>query len=141
MTEYDHDSENGVPEGVDLVLTSMPHERFSEESKKRMEHALEEDEPQNHYHNFEDPSDVQKLLSSRRLEIIVELLESDHDSISAVADAVGRSYKNVHDDLGTLAEYGVVRFDESAKGRSKRPYIPYDNVRVELELGVMDAQN
>ena len=66
-------------------------------------------------------------------------LENDYDSILAVADAVGRSYKNVHDDLETLAEYGVVRFDDSARGRSRRPYIPYDNVRVELELGVMEA--
>ncbi|MDZ7687332.1 MAG: transcriptional regulator [Halobacteriales archaeon] len=139
MTEHDHDFENEVPEGVDLVLTSMPHERFSEESKRRMERAVEEGEPQDHYHNFEDPSDVQKLLSSRRLELIVELLENDYENISAVADAVGRSYKNVHDDLETLAEYGVVKFDESAKGRSKRPYIPYDNVRVELELGFMEA--
>ena len=139
MTEHEHDFEDEIPEGTDLVLTSMPHEKFSEESKRRMERAVEEDEPQDHYHNFEEPSDVQKLLSSRRLELIVELLETDHDSISAVADAVGRSYKNVHDDLETLAEYGVVRFDESAKGRSRRPYIPYDNVRVELELGVMEA--
>lgn len=139
MTEYDHDFENEVPDGTNLVLTSMPHEKFSEESKKRMERAVEEGKPQDHYHNFEDPSDVQKLLSSRRLELIVELLENDYESISAVADAIGRSYKNVHDDLETLAEYGVVKFDDTEKGRSKRPYIPYDDVRVELELGVMEA--
>jgi len=139
MTEHDHDFEGEIPEGTDLVLTSMPHKKFSEESKRRMERAVKEDEPQDHYHNFEDPSDVQKLLSSRRLELVVELLENDYDSISAVADAVGRSYKNVHDDLETLAEYDIVEFDESAKGRSKRPHIPYDNVRVELELGIMEA--
>jgi len=139
MTEYDHDFEGEIQEGTDIVLTSMPHEKFNEESKRRMERALEEGEPQDHYHNFEDASDVQKLLSSRRLELIVELLENDYGSISAVVDAVGRSYKNVHDDLKMLAEYDIVEFDESAKGRSKRPYIPYDNVRVELELGVMEA--
>jgi predicted transcriptional regulator len=139
MTEYNHDFEDEVPEGTDLVLTSMPPERFDKMSKERMESALEEGEPQDHYHNFEDPSDVQKLLSARRLELIVELLENDHDSITAVADAVGRSYKNVHDDLDVLAEYDVVEFDESGKGRSKSPRIPYDNVRVELELGVLEA--
>jgi len=139
MTEHDHDFEDEIAEGTDLVLTSMPHEKFSEESRRRMESAVEEGEPQDHYHNFEEPSDVQKLLSSRRLELIVELLENDYDSISAVADAVGRSYKNVHDDLETLAEYDIVEFDESAKGRSKRPHIPYENVCVELELGVMEA--
>lgn len=138
MREND-EPENEVPGGTDLVLTSMPHEKFKKESKRRMERAVEEAEPQDHYHNFEDPSDVQKLLSSRRLELIVELLENDYDSISAVADAVGRSYKNVHDDLDVLAEYEVVEFDESEKGRSKSPRIPYENVRVELELGVAEA--
>ena len=139
MTEYNHDFEGEVPEGTDLVLTSMPPEKFDKMSKDRMESALEEGEPQDHYHNFEDPSDVQKLLSARRLELIVELVENDHDSITAVADAVGRSYKNVHDDLEVLAEYDVVKFDESGKGRSKSPRIPYDNIRVELELGVLEA--
>lgn len=135
MTEHNHDFEDGVPEGTDLVLTSMPPEKFDEMSKERMERALEERERQDHYHNFEDPSDVQKLLSERRLELIVELLENDHESIKALVDTVGRSYKNVYDDLEVLAEYDIVEFDESDKGRSKSPHIPYENVRVELELG------
>ncbi|MDZ7687838.1 MAG: hypothetical protein U5J64_03780 [Halobacteriales archaeon] len=100
-----------------------------------MERLEEDREPQNHYRNLADPSEVQKLLSSKRLELIVELLENDYDTISAVAEALNRDYKSVHDDLDVLAEHGIVRFDDSAKGRGKRPHIPYENVRVELELG------
>jgi len=115
----------------------MPSEKFREESKRRMERSLDEGEAQDHYHNFEDPSDVQKLLSSKRLELVVELLENDYDSISAVADAVDRDYKSVHSDLEVLSEYDIVRFDESGKGRVRKPYIPYENVRVELEVSEM----
>jgi predicted transcriptional regulator len=137
MTEYTHDFENEVPEGTELVLTSMPSEEFREQSKQRMKRALEQGEAQDHYHNFEDSSDVQRILSSKRLELIVELLENGYDSISEVADAVHRDYKAVHTDLEVLSEYDVVRFDESGKGKKREPYIPYENVRVELEVSEM----
>ncbi len=135
MTEHSHDFEDEIPEGTDLVITSTTEEEFFERTAEALERLEEDREPQNHYRNLVDPSDVQKLLSSKRLELIVELLENEYDTISAVADALDRDYKSVHDDLDVLAEHGVVRFDESTKGRGKRPYIPYENVRVELELG------
>jgi predicted transcriptional regulator len=137
MTEQSHDFEDEIPEGIDLVITSTTEEEFFERTAESLERLEEDREPQDHYRNLADPSDVQKLLSSRRLELIVELLESEYDTISAVADALDRDYKSVHDDLDVLAEHGIVRFDESAEGRGKRPYIPYENVRVELELAKM----
>jgi len=137
MTEHSHDFEDEIPEGIDLVITSTTEDEFFERTAEALKNLEEDREPQDHYRNLVDPSDVQKLLSSKRLELTVELLENEYDTISAVADALDRDYKSVHDDLDVLAEHGIVRFDERTKGRGKRPYIPYENVRVELELAKM----
>ena len=137
MTEHSHDFEDEIPEETDLVITSTTEDDFFERTAEALERLEEDRKPQDHYRNLPNPSDVQKLLSSKRLEIIVEILENEYDTISALADALDRDYKSVHNDLDVLAEHGIVRFDESAKGRGKRPYIPYENVRVELELAKM----
>ena len=43
---------------------------------------------------------------------------------------------DVHDDLHLLAEYEVIHFE--ADGRVKRPYVPYDTVRIKVEVGYED---
>jgi len=139
--EYNHETDAEVPEGTDLVVTSMPHDRFYEETKESLRIAVEEGEPQDHYQNFEDPKKIQKLLSPTRLELLVVLLEDEFDSISALARAVDRDYKDVYEDVETLAEYGIVRFDEDSNGRGKKPYVPYENVRVEVEVGKATADH
>lgn len=56
------------------------------------------------------------------------------ESIRELARAVERNVSHVHADLTTLAEYGLVGF-EDGPGRAKRPVTPYDEVRVVLPLG------
>ena len=41
---------------------------------------------------------------------------------------------DVHDDLHLLAEYDIIHFEED--GRAKKPYVPYDTVRIEVEFGL-----
>lgn len=131
-TEYEHEFEGKIPEGTDYIITSMPTEEFEEMTEKATQKALLDQEPQDHYHNYEDPTEIQKLLSPTRLQIITHLLEDEYESISHLADDLGRDYKNVHNDLELLHSHGIVKFRED--GRKKQPYIPYKKVRVEMEL-------
>ena len=135
MTDYEHDDEGEVPEGVDFVITSMPHDQFERETRRRLQEAVDDDEPQDHVHNFEDPKKVQKLFAPSRLDLLVALLEDDYESINRLAQAVDRDYKDVYEDLQLLSDYGIVRFDHTSPGRAKKPYVPYENVRVEVEVG------
>ncbi|MFB6284156.1 MAG: transcriptional regulator [Halobacteria archaeon] len=136
MTEYSHGTDSEIPEGTELILTSMPEEEFEKDSKERMEKAVEENEQVDHYRNFTDPKDVQKLLSPSRLEILGALLEKEFDSIRELADYVDRDYKDVHGDFELLHGYGIVEYrrDES---RGKKPVVGYSDIRV--EVGVKKA--
>jgi predicted transcriptional regulator len=46
---------------------------------------------------------------------------------------------DVHDDLHLLAEYDVIHFEED--GRAKKPYVPYDTVRIEVEFGLPRSES
>lgn len=41
---------------------------------------------------------------------------------------------DVHDDLHLLAEYDIIHFENN--GRAKKPHVPYDTVRIEVEFGL-----
>jgi predicted transcriptional regulator len=61
-------------------------------------------------------------------------MEQPPESIRALAGRLDRDVHDVHDDLHLLAEYGIVHFEED--GRAKKPYVPYDTVRIEVEFGL-----
>jgi predicted transcriptional regulator len=50
-----------------------------------------------------------------------------------VTDRLGRDGRQVHDDVQLLSEYRIVHFEE--RGGAKRPFVPYETVRIEVELG------
>ena len=56
------------------------------------------------------------------------------ESIRALADQLDRDVHDVHDDLYLLADYDIIHFEED--GRAKKPYVPYDTVRIEVEFGL-----
>ena len=51
-----------------------------------------------------------------------------------LSDRLDRDVHDVHNDLHLLAEYDIIYFEED--GRAKKPYVPYDTVRVEVEFGL-----
>jgi len=62
------------------------------------------------------------------------VMEHPPESIRALADRLDRDVHDVHDELHLLAEYGIIHFEED--GRAKKPYVPYDTVRIEIEFGL-----
>lgn len=115
----------------ELHVTSKPFAEARERGLDRIE-RFEDGEDVPHVVNFEDASRLQRVLTDRRLELIRSLMEGPAESIRDLADRLDRDVRQVHDDVGLLAEYGIVRFDED--GRAKKPFVPYDTVRIEVEL-------
>jgi predicted transcriptional regulator len=66
------------------------------------------------------------------LELVRSLMDEPAESIRALADRLDRDVRQVHDDLQTLSEYRIIHFRE--EGTAKQPYIPYETVKIEVEL-------
>jgi predicted transcriptional regulator len=84
--------------------------------------------------SFATVGELRKILTDRRIELLRTLLNTDGaaESISALADDLGRDYRTVHDDVSLLADYGLLFVIE--EGQSKRPYLPYERIHLDVEL-------
>ncbi|GAA0297764.1 hypothetical protein [Halarchaeum salinum] len=60
-----------------------------------------------------------------------EPIDGAAESISALADALDRDYRTVHD-VSLLADYGLLFIVED--GQAKRPYLPYERIHLYIEL-------
>ncbi len=96
--------------------------------------AVSEGEEQPAVVSFRTVGELRKILTDRRLELLQELMtiEGAAESISALAENLDRDYSAVHDDVSLLADYGLVFLIE--EGQSKRPYLPYERVHLDVEL-------
>lgn len=82
---------------------------------------------------FDSLADLRELLTDRRLEALRSIHEDPPASISALATRLDRPYAVVHEDVQTLATHDVVQFRDGPRG-AKRPYVPYESVRVDVPL-------
>lgn len=82
---------------------------------------------------FESLADLRELLTPRRLEALRSIHDDPPESISALARRLDRPYAVVHADVETLAGHDVVHFEDGPRG-AKRPFVPYDQVRVDVPL-------
>jgi len=89
-------------------------------------------EPEEAIRAFDSVADVRRLLTDRRMEVMRSVITDTPESITDLADRLGRNYADVHGDVQVLADHHIVYFDTD--GRAKRPVIPYDRVRVDIEI-------
>lgn len=136
-TEPMHDEFTPDPDEVEypptLRITSLPAEQAQAAAIERAE-QWEENKEVPHVVNFEDRVGLRRLLTDRRMELLEAVMDQPPESIRALADRLDRDVHDVHDDLHLLAEYDIVHFEED--GRAKKPYVPYDTVRIEVEFGL-----
>jgi len=136
-SEPTHDEFTPGPDEVaypsTLRITSLPAEQAQAAALKRAE-QWEDGQEVPHVVNFEDRSRVRQLLTDRRMELLEAVMEHPPESMRALADRLDRDIHDVHNDLHLLAEYDIIHFEED--GRAKKPYVPYDTVRVEVEFGL-----
>jgi len=116
---------------VTTVVRSKPFEDHKESVLDRAE-RWEKGEKVRHVVNFQDASRLQRILTPRHLELARSLMDAPAESMRSLADRLGRDVRQVHDDLHILNEYRIVHFRE--EDGAKKPYIPYDTVKIEVEL-------
>jgi len=133
-TEPTHDEFTPGPEDAEypsvLRITALPTAQAA--AVERAE-RWEQGEAVPHVVNFEDRARLRELLTDRRMELLEAVMEHPPESIRGLADRLDRDVHDVHADLHLLADYDIVHFEEN--GRAKRPFVPYDTVRVEVEFG------
>jgi predicted transcriptional regulator len=83
---------------------------------------------------FVDPADVQRILTPKRMEMIETLMSKDIEvgSIRELAEVLNRNPSEVHEDVHTLEEYGIVVLRD--EGRAKKPVVPYDDININVSL-------
>lgn len=138
MTEIEHDEmkPDAEEQPDELVLTSGSDDEFYEESLERAR-SFDEGEQPPRIISFEDPSELRRLLTPKRLEMVETLMSNDFGSIRGVARHLDRGLREVHEDIELLEKYGIVVFEN--EGTSKAPRVPHETVRVEVELRAIEA--
>ena len=142
MTEHDSDHDGWPTEYRDprdwphpetLRITVEPFEQAREETLAAA-HTVEEGESTPAVVSFASIDDLRKVLTERRIELLRTLIAIDGaaESISALAEALDRDYRPVHDDVGVLDQYGLIFVVDG--GQTKRPYVPYRRVHLDVEL-------
>lgn len=130
------------PEGSEypstLRITALPAERARAAAIERAG-RWEQGEEVPHVVNFEDRSRLREILTDRRMEVLEAVMEDPPESIRALAARLDRDVHDVHDNLHLLAEYGIIHFE--TEGRAKKPYVPYDTVRIEVEFGLPNRES
>lgn len=71
-----------------------------------------------------------RVLTPKRLELLRHLHRNPAVSVNALARAVGRDYRRVHEDVQALTEAGLVERDEDGTGLSA----PYDAIETRIAL-------
>jgi len=111
-------------------------EAFDEMRERTLEatDAVRDGEAQPAVVSFHTVSELRKILTDRRVELLRALLATDGaaESVSALAVDLDRDYRPVHDDVSLLADHGLLFIVD--EGRSKRPYIPYERIHLDVEL-------
>ena len=68
-----------------------------------------------------------------------ELQREPADSVTELADRVGRETPRVSNDIGVLEDAGIVHFREG-KRRAKAPFVPYERVHIQAEATAAGEQ-
>ena len=96
--------------------------------------AVEEGGEQPVVVSFRSVGELRKILTDRRIELLQVLVATDGaaESIAALAPDLDRDYSTVHDDVTLLSDYGLLFVVDDEQ--SRRPYLPYDRVHLDVEL-------
>jgi predicted transcriptional regulator len=120
-----------------LLITADPSD-VALERELELADQFADDEETPHLLNFENPTDLRKLLTERRLEVLRSINATPPTSIRDLADRLGRAASDVHEDVHLLADYNIVYFEQ--EGRARAPYIPYERVKIEIEMLGSDVE-
>lgn len=78
-----------------------------------------------------EDAEVFEVLSPRRVEMLEYLARNETPSIKRLAERLHRNYKNVYDDLRSLAKYELVEL--RTEGRALKPFSVISSLEVIFE--------
>jgi predicted transcriptional regulator len=79
-----------------------------------------------------------RIFTPRRMELLAKIQELKPNSITELAQKLERDFKNVYNDLKALATVGLVDF--KGEGRNKKPYLPYERVKLMFAKSDIDIK-
>ncbi len=92
-------------------------------------HRAERGEPVHERHlSFESWEGLRRILTERRLELLRHLRHHPAASIAALARALQRDYKRVHEDVEALVAAGLVTRDQAGL------WLGYDEIRASIAV-------
>ncbi|WP_129116598.1 HVO_A0114 family putative DNA-binding protein [Halegenticoccus tardaugens] len=115
-----------------VLLITIESEEQATTRQLEFADRFERGEEVPHVLSFEHPSQLRKLFTDKRHEIVRAIDAEPPESLRQLAERLDRSHTEVAKDVNILADYGIVYFREH--GRAKAPYIPYEEVRVEYDM-------
>ncbi len=84
---------------------------------------------------FETAEELRRILTEKRLELLLAITRYRPASVHELAGLLGRDYKNVSTDIALLERLGLVKLGaKGGKGRAQMPTVPYDEIRVTIDL-------
>jgi predicted transcriptional regulator len=84
---------------------------------------------------FETVAELRKILTEKRLELLLTIARHRPASVNELAGMLERDYKNVSTDIALLERLGLVKLNARVgKGRAQTPTVPYDEIQVTIDL-------
>jgi len=84
---------------------------------------------------FESVEELRRILTEKRLELLLAITRHRPVSVHELAGLVDRDYKNVSTDIALLERLGLVSLETGrGKGRAQTPTVPYDEIHVTIDL-------
>lgn len=84
---------------------------------------------------FESVEELRRVLTERRLDLLLAIARHHPGSVRELAELTGRDYKNVSEDIALLEQIGLVKMEErGGRGGAKAPVVPYDEIQVTIDL-------
>lgn len=84
---------------------------------------------------FETVTELRKILTEKRLELLLAITRHRPASVNELAGLLERDYKNVSTDITLLERLGLVKLGaKRGKGRAQTPTVPYDEIQVTIDL-------
>ena len=90
--------------------------------------AVRDERVDERHFSFESWESLSRVLTGKRLELLRHLRRRPASSVAALARALGRDYKRVHEDVETLAASGLLVRDERGL------HTDYDEIRTSITV-------
>lgn len=83
--------------------------------------------------SFASPDGYRRLMTPRRLELLLAIKEKAPNSVYELAHIVKRDLKSVNTDLKILEKYDLVSLEKSTEGRERvRPEVDFDRLKIDI---------